>query len=82
MTDFNKRFEYLISQIGRPYEMFNEDGTYQGCFYPVQVLYPDKPRYNLPSENHSKNFIYGLARLKKNCFKINRNDLKKGDIIC
>ena len=82
MKDFNSRFDFLLTQVGRKYQMFNEDGTYQGCFYPVQVLYPDKPKYKMPSENPAKNFLYGLARLKKHCTEIKREDLRKGDIIC
>ena len=81
MEDFNSRFEYLISQVGRPYEMFNDDGTYQGCFYPVQILYPDKPRYNLPSDDVEHNFKYGMNLLKKHCIPIKEEELQKGDII-
>ena len=81
MTDFDKRFEYLLSQVGRPYEMFNDDGTYQGCFYPVQVLYPDKPRYNLPSKDNDHNYSYGLNLIKKYCSLIPKEDLRKGDLL-
>ena len=76
-----KNFDFLLTQIGRPYEMFNEDGTYQGCFYPVQVLYPDKPRYNLPSTDQEHNYKYGLDLLKKHCKLIKKEELQKGDII-
>lgn len=75
------RFKELIKQVGRPYEMFNEDGTYQGCFYPVQFLYPDKPKYKLRSKDDDKNYMYGMAKLKKHCVQINKDDLKQGDII-
>lgn len=81
MTNIDNRFEKLFEQIGRPYQMFNDDGTYQGCFYPVQVLYPDKPRYKLRSNNDDKNFHYGIAKLKKHCIEIVSEDLQKGDII-
>ena len=73
--------EDLLEEVGRPYQMFNEDGTYQGCFYPVQFLYPDKPRYNMPSEDIEKNYLYGLARIKKHCVEIQPEELQKGDII-
>lgn len=76
-----EKFKELLKQVGRPYEMFNEDGTYQGCFYPVQFLYPDKPRYKLRSKNDDKNYIYGINKLKENCVEISPNELKKGDII-
>lgn len=77
MEDFKK----LLLEVGRPYEMFNEDGTYQGCFYPVQKLYPDKPRYKLRSNDDDKNYFYGIAKLQKHCVEITREELKKGDII-
>lgn len=76
-----ERIKELLKQVGRPYEMFNNDGTYQGCFYPVQFLYPDKPRYKLRSNNDDKNYWYGLAKLKKHCVIIDNDDLKMGDII-
>ena len=76
-----KKIEDLLKQIGRPYEMFNDDGTYQGCFYPVQFLYPDKPRYKLRSQNDDKNYWYGISKLKKHCIQIKLEDLQAGDII-
>lgn len=72
----------LLYHIGRPYQMFNDDGTYQGCFYPVQFLYPDKPRYKLRSADDEKNYWYGLAKIKKHCTEIPKNDRYQcGDII-
>ena len=76
-----RKIEDLLKQIGRPYEMFNDDGTYQGCFYPVQFLYPDKPRYKLRSQNDDKNYWYGISKLKKHCIQIKQEDLQTGDII-
>lgn len=71
----------LLKEVGRPYQMFNDDGTYQGCFYPVQFLYPDKPRYKLRSNDDDKNFFYGIAKIKKHCTEITAEELKEGDII-
>lgn len=71
----------LLKEVGRPYQMFNEDETYQGCFYPVQFLYPDKPRYKLRSNDDDKNFFYGIAKIKKHCTEISAEELKEGDII-
>lgn len=71
----------LLKEVGRPYQMFNEDETYQGCFYPVQFLYPDKPRYRLRSSDDDKNFFYGIAKIKKHCTEISAEELKEGDII-
>lgn len=76
-----ENFKELLNEIGRPYEMFNEDGTYQGCFYPVQFLYPQKPRYKLRSEDDDKNYYYGIAKLKKHCTQISPQELQMGDII-
>lgn len=77
----NKKIELLLNDIGRPYEMFNQDGTYQGCFYPVQFLYPHKPRYKLRSKNDDKNYLYGLSKIKKHCIEIPPAELQAGDII-
>ena len=79
--NFDERFDFLLKQVGRPYEMLNKDGTYQGCFYPVQILYPDKPRYKMRSLDDDKNYFYGLAKIKKHCTEISPEELQKGDII-
>jgi len=76
-----KLFKELLSKVGRPYQMFNDDGTYQGCFYPVQFLYPDKPKYKLRSENDDANYFYGIEKIKSNCQEIEPDNLQKGDII-
>src|SRR5574344_2205365 len=76
-----KNIENLLQQIGRQYEMFNTDGTYQGCFYPVQFLYPQKPKYKLRSKNDDKNYLYGISKIKKHCIEIPAQELKTGDII-
>ena len=76
-----ERIKALLKQIGRPYEMFNEDETYQGCFYPLQFLYPKIKRYKLRSENHEKNYLYGMAKLKKYFREIHPDELHTGDII-
>lgn len=76
-----QKIEDLLALVGRPYDKFNEDGTYQGCFFPVQFLYPEKPRYKLRSENDDKNFHYGISKIEKHCFEIPPSDLKMGDII-
>ena len=73
--------EDLLKEVGRPYQMLNEDGTYQGCFYPVQFLYPDKPRYKMRSKDDDKNYWYGLAKIKENCEEIKPEELQKGDVI-
>jgi len=75
------KIKALLEKVGRPYEMFNEDGTYQGCFYPVQFLYPKKPRYKMRSKDDDKNYWYGLAKLKRHCVEISNDELEMGDII-
>lgn len=73
--------EELLEQIGRPYEMYNEDGTYQGCFYPVQVLYPYLPKFKMPNADIEEACEFALEKLKENCIEIHNSDLKMGDII-
>ena len=55
------KIDELLKMVGTPYKMFNDDGTYQGCFMPVQFLYPDKPRYKLRSLDDDKNYWYGVV---------------------
>ena len=76
-----EKINALLEQVGRPYEMNNEDGTYQGCFYPVQFLYPEKPRYKLRSADDDKNYWYGMSKLREHCREISPEELKMGDII-
>ena len=76
-----EKIKELLGQVGRPYQMFNDDGTYQGCFYPVQFLYPDKPRYKLRSDDDDHNYYYGIEKLKEHCKEISPAELKAGDII-
>ncbi len=76
-----EKINALLEQVGRPYEMFNDDGTYQGCFYPVQFLYPEKPRYRMRSEDDDKNYCYGISKLQKHCIEITNEELKMGDIV-
>lgn len=77
-----EKIENLLKLVGQPYKMFNEDGTYQGCFFPVQFLYPEKPRYKLRSNDDDKNYWYGLAKIKKHCVEIsNEEQYKAGDIV-
>lgn len=76
------KIQELLQQVGRPYQMFNDDGTYQGCFYPVQFLYPDKPRYKLRSLDDDKNYWYGFAKIKEHCAEIPLDEpVKAGDLI-
>lgn len=77
-----EKIEKLLQQIGRPYQMFNSDGTYQGCFYPVQFLYPDKPRYMLRSLDDDKNYWYGFSKIKEHCFEVDKeSQYLPGDLI-
>lgn len=71
----------LLKQIGRPYEMFYSDGNYQGCFYPVYIMYPDAPRYPLPTSDNRKNYVYGMRLLRQHAKEISKEELKAGDII-
>lgn len=71
--------EELLKQVGRPYEMFNEDGTCQGCLYPLYFLYSDIPCYTLNSTE--KNYDYGIEKIRRHFNKIEKEELKPGDII-
>lgn len=71
----------LLEQVGRPYQMYNEDGTYQGCFYPLQVLYPKIKRYKMLTEDREKSYVYGMKKLKKHFKEVGVNDLQMGDVI-
>lgn len=73
--------EELLKQVGKPFTAFNEDGTVQGCMYPIQFLYPDKPRYKLDKEQLLKNFDFAIEQFKYNCSEISPEDLTSGDII-
>lgn len=77
----NENFNNLLSLVGTPYKMFDENGHYLGCFMPVYELYPEKPRYKLRSNDDDKNFWYGIAKIKKHCEEITPEELKEGDII-
>ena len=77
-----EKIEELCAQVGRPYEMFNEDGTYQGCFYPVQFLYPDKPRYKLRSNDDDQNYWWGCEKIRQHCTEVTDEDVyQSGDIV-
>lgn len=73
--------EDLLKKIGTPYKMFDENGYYLGCFMPVFELYPDKQRYKLRSNDDDKNFYYGIAKIRKHCTEILKEELQAGDII-
>lgn len=81
MATFNDRFNELLGKVGTPYQMLDDKGYYVGCFYPVQILYPDKPRYKMRSLDDDKNYLYGLSKIRKHCAEITPEELKKGDII-
>ena len=76
-----EKMQKLLDKIGHPFQLLNEDGTYQGCFYPIQVLYPQIPRYNLCSEDVEQNYNYGIEKIKEHCYEISPAELKAGDII-
>jgi hypothetical protein len=71
----------IIKLVGEPYTMFDEKGYYVGCFRPIQLLYPDKPKYKLRSQDDDKNFFYGMAKIRKHCTEIPRNELRAGDFV-
>lgn len=76
-----KKMEDLIQQVGRPYQMVNRDKTYQGCFYPMQFLYPDLPRFEMPHGNLREVGEFALAKIKEYFDEIPPAELNAGDII-
>lgn len=54
---------------------------YQGCFYPVQFLYPHKPRYKLRSKMTIKIIYMVCQKLKSIVSKYPLPELQAGDII-
>ncbi len=77
----NSKISALLREIGRPYQMYNDDGTYQGCFYPVQFIYRDKPCYKLQGNDSDQNYYYGLRCIREHCTPISLSELEPGDII-
>lgn len=73
----------LIKLVGEPYQMFFDDGNYLGCFAPMYFLWPDLPRYPLPSTDlkAAKNFRYGISKIRKDFDRIDKKDLKAGDMV-
>lgn len=70
----------LLKQVGKPYQMFNEDGSYCGCFYPMYFLYPQIPRY-IMTKSEDALFENCIDEFYKHCKEINKEELKKGDLI-
>lgn len=76
-----EKIKELLKEVGRPYQMFNEDGTYQGCFYPVQFLYPKLKRFKLLTQDKEKSYLYAMKKLNKYCKPVSLDEVKTGDII-
>ena len=73
--------EELLAKVGKPYEQLNSDGTYQGCFYPLQVLYPEIRKYKLRYKTKEKISDFAMEKLKKYFYEIHPSELHTGDII-
>lgn len=71
----------LIDLVGRPYEEENKDGTYQGCFFPFQFLYPDYPKFKMPDTDIKSACDFAFKKIKENLKQISPQDLEEGDII-
>ncbi len=80
MCDIEERMELLLQQAGRKFVPLNEDGTYQGCFYPLQFVYPDKPRFKVDTDNVEENYIFGIQKLAENGREITKDELRTGDV--
>lgn len=71
----------LLKHIGKPFKVLNDDGTLQGCTYPLQVLYGDKAKITVNVNDYENTYIIALKEILKYCIEIDRKDLKQGDII-
>ena len=71
----------LKKHVGTPYQMKFEDGNYCGCFYPVYAMWPDAPKYPLPTDDNAVNYVYGITRIMRECEKIDIKNIQMGDII-
>ena len=80
---FEKRLQEVKSLVGEPYEMFfeGEDKHYKGCFAPVYILYPHLPKYPLPGADPENNFDYGMVKILKNAYPIEKKDIRAGDVL-
>lgn len=84
MNSIAGKIEKLIEKVGTPYQMFFDDGTYLGCFFPIYELYPDLPKFNLPYVDplNPQNFEYGISKISENADEIKEEELQIGDVIC
>ena len=76
-----EKINELKSKVGTPYQMFDENKNYIGCFYPIYYIYPHLPRYPLPSDNHQANYRYGMAKILQSAKEIQEKDLQAGDVV-
>jgi len=76
------KLKELRDKIGLPYQMIFDDGNYLGCFYPVYFLYPDLPRFPLPSMNltNPKNFNFGIDCILGSFEEVEKADIEAGDM--
>jgi len=76
-----EKIEILKGKVGTSYQMFFEDGNYCGCFFPIYEVFPNLPRFPLPSANPEDNWDYGMDKIFKSAFEIKKEDLQSGDIL-
>ena len=75
------KIQELLKHIGEPYQMYFDDGMYQGCFRPIYFLYPDYPHYPLKFDSNKRNYVYGIRCILNHCKEIDKSELIMGDII-
>lgn len=71
----------LKKEVGRKYEMFFEDGNYQGCFFPFYFVFIDIPKFPLPTADPADNWDYGIDLIKKHCIEISKDEIQPGDML-
>lgn len=76
-----EKIELLKGKIGKPYQMFDVDKNYCGCFYPIYEIYPHLPHFPLPNADPADNWDYGMEKILENAYEINEEYLLPGDVI-
>lgn len=74
------KIEELLKQIGRPYQMLDNEGRYLGCFFPMYFLFPQIPRYTMTKPEDAL-FENCIDEFYKHCIEIAPDELREGDLL-
>lgn len=76
-----ERIKDLIKKVGTPYEMFYPCGSYCGCFFPIYEVFPNLPKFKLPTEDPANSYDYGMEKIYENAVPVEKMELIAGDVI-